>query len=56
MRACWPRSTATRTTNYFKLRLITDYTVTGIDADQATRSLRQAEALVIEMRRLLDAT
>ncbi len=39
----------------FELRLIADYTVTGIDADQATRSLRQAEALVAEMRRLLDA-
>ena len=39
----------------FKIRLIADYTVTGIDADQATCSLRQAEALVAEMRRLLDA-
>ena len=37
----------------FELRLTADYTVTGIDADQATRSLRQAEALVAEMRRLL---
>ncbi len=37
----------------FELRLIADYTVTGIDADQATRSLHQAEALVAEMRRLL---
>jgi uncharacterized protein (UPF0332 family)/predicted nucleotidyltransferase len=37
----------------FKLRLIADYTVTGIDADQATRSLRQAEAIVAEMRTLL---
>jgi uncharacterized protein (UPF0332 family) len=37
----------------FRLRLIADYTITGIDADQATRSLRQAEALVAEMRRLL---
>ena len=39
----------------FELRLIADYTVTGIDADQATRSLRQAEAIVAEMRRLLAA-
>ena len=39
----------------FKLRLIADYTVTGIDADQATRSLHQAQAIVAEMRRLLDA-
>jgi uncharacterized protein (UPF0332 family)/predicted nucleotidyltransferase len=39
----------------FKLRLIADYTVTGLDADQATRSLRQAEAIVAEMRRLLAA-
>jgi uncharacterized protein len=39
----------------FEIRLIADYTVTGIDADQATRSLRQAEALVAEMRRLLAA-
>jgi hypothetical protein len=39
----------------FKLRLMADYTVTGIDADQATRSLRQAEALVAEMRRLLSS-
>jgi uncharacterized protein (UPF0332 family)/predicted nucleotidyltransferase len=38
----------------FKLRLIADYTVTGIDADQAIRSLRQAEALVAEMRQLLE--
>ncbi|MGZ9082175.1 MAG: hypothetical protein ACXW3U_08570 [Rhodoplanes sp.] len=37
----------------FDLRLIADYTVSGIDADQATRSLHQAEALVAEMRRLL---
>ena len=39
----------------FKLRLVADYTATGIDADQATRLLRQAEALVAEMRRLLAA-
>ena len=38
----------------FEIRLIADYTVTGIDADHATRSLRQAEALVAEMRRLLE--
>jgi uncharacterized protein len=37
----------------FKLRLIADYTVTGIDADQATRALRQAESIVAEMRQLL---
>jgi uncharacterized protein (UPF0332 family)/predicted nucleotidyltransferase len=37
----------------FELRLVADYTVTVIDADQATRSLRQAEAIVAEMRRLL---
>ena len=37
----------------FEIRLIADYTVTGIDADQATRSLRQAEAIVEEMRTLL---
>jgi uncharacterized protein (UPF0332 family)/predicted nucleotidyltransferase len=37
----------------FELRLIADYTVTGIDAEQATRSLGQAEAIVAEMRRLL---
>ena len=39
----------------FEIRLIADYTVTGIDADQATRSLREAEAIVEEMRRLLAA-
>lgn len=39
----------------FKLRLIADYTVTGIDAGQATRSLGQAEAIVAEMRRVLAA-
>ena len=37
----------------YKLRLVADYTITGIDADQATRSLAQAEAIVAEMRRLL---
>lgn len=37
----------------FEIRLIADYTVTGIDADHATRSLGQAEALVAEMRTLL---
>ena len=37
----------------FEIRLIADYTVTGIDADQAARSLSQAEAIVAEMRRLL---
>ena len=39
----------------FEIRLIADYTVTGIDADQASRSLRQAEAIVEEMRTLLAA-
>jgi uncharacterized protein (UPF0332 family) len=37
----------------FEIRLIADYTVTGIDADQARRSLSQAEAIVAEMRQLL---
>jgi uncharacterized protein (UPF0332 family)/predicted nucleotidyltransferase len=39
----------------FELRLTADYTVTGIDADQAARSLREAEAILVEMRRLLAA-
>ena len=39
----------------FKLRLIADYTVTGIDAGQATRSLGQAVAIIAEMRRMLAA-
>jgi uncharacterized protein len=37
----------------FKLRLMADYTVTAIDADQAARSLHEAEAIVTEMRALL---
>jgi uncharacterized protein (UPF0332 family)/predicted nucleotidyltransferase len=37
----------------YKLRLLADYTVTSIDADQAARSFAQAEAIVAEMRRLL---
>jgi uncharacterized protein (UPF0332 family)/predicted nucleotidyltransferase len=39
----------------FELRLVADYTVAGVDADQATRSLGQVEAIVAEMRRLLAA-
>jgi hypothetical protein len=37
----------------FEQRLIANYTPSSrIDRDQATRSLRQAEAIVTEMRRL----
>ena len=39
----------------FKLRPIADYTVTDIDAGQATRSLAQAEAIIADIRRMLAA-
>lgn len=37
----------------FKLRLIADYTVTEISADDAARTLAEAEAIIAEARRLL---
>jgi len=37
----------------FKLRLIADYTVTEISADEAARTLAEAQAIVAEMHRLL---
>lgn len=37
----------------YELRLLADYTVSGINAEQATLSLAQAEAIVAEMHRLV---
>jgi uncharacterized protein (UPF0332 family)/predicted nucleotidyltransferase len=36
----------------FTQRLVADYTVAGVDAEQASRALEQAEALVAALRRL----